>query len=612
MKRLVAFIDQIGHSGDADDKSDLVSARLLVVGSWAFGVLGVFLNAVIFLVVDDLPAMTVAIQIGANVLVFLPPLILWTTRSVAAGGWFLVLGLWAAFVSIILLDGAMNSPALPFFLLLPCFAGLVVGFRSCAMLSSLMIATYLGIYVAEKSSLQLPVQPSILVRDEILLINYSFIVLAFLVLVHAFMRLFHSSVDGLNEARRDAEKASTAKAAVMATVSHEIRTPLNGLLGMASLLQNSELTADQRENVDVINESAEALLTIIDDILDLSKLDAGHVSFEELAFDLHSVIRSAVRFVRVKIDEKSLSYIEEIGPDVPHDLIGDPGRLRQVLVNLIGNAIKFTDQGSITVRVCLDQVSEEGDDTKWIRFEVEDTGIGVSPENLKTLFDEFQQADTSVKRRFGGTGLGLAISRRIVEARGGSIGVDAEPGRGSRFWFVVPCQMAPRNVSKVRRTAKRVQPLAPVTKIRPLSISVLAVDDNEINRKVVSSLLETFVDDVEVVCSGAEAIEAVSKKDYSLILMDIQMPEMSGIEAADRIRALDPKYAKVPIVALTANAFESDRRRYLDSGFDEYVSKPIEINDLFGVIEKCTAEQSGDEPASDRDLDSLAQLVLRA
>ncbi|MBM3569949.1 MAG: response regulator, partial [Alphaproteobacteria bacterium] len=404
-------------------------------------------------------------------------------------------------------------------------------------------------------------------------------------------------------ARDRAEAADRAKSDFLATMSHEIRTPLNGIVGLTYILARTKLEDAQRRHLEGIRTSGELLLSVVNDILDFSKLEAGRVRLEAIPFDPAAVID----LVRTTLGDlargKGLALSVDL-PDSTFALLSDPNRIGQVLLNLVGNAIKFTDKGGIKIRLLLTAGREAGQVR--LRCEVIDTGIGIDAEAQSRLFQRFTQADSSTTRRFGGTGLGLAISKHIVDLMGGTIGVDSARGRGSTFWFELPLRLAEQAIAAATESAAG-------GKTAPRRLRILLVDDNEINRMVIAGMLgeEHELDQAE---NGVEALEAVKTRDHDLVLMDVQMPVMDGPAAVARIRAMDGAKAKLPIVALTANAMPGDRERYLASGFDDYVSKPVEIELLKAAIARLTGRaldlQAGVRPQAAAPLDAGQEAAL--
>lgn len=370
-----------------------------------------------------------------------------------------------------------------------------------------------------------------------------------------------------------AEEASDMKSGFLANMSHEIRTPMNGIIGVVDLLRTTPLTSDQRNYVDIIRDSANTMLALLNNILDLSKIESGKFSLEKIGFELPSMIRSIINVFKYQASEKGLALDLMLADSVPHHLQGDPLRLRQILTNLIGNAVKFTEKGQVSVRL---QVVEQRSEQVTIRCEVQDTGPGLPPEVQEKIFENFTQADPSTTRRHGGSGLGLSICKQLVEIMGGRIGVISEPGQGATFWIEIP-------LVKIPATAvEEIGPDEVEAQVRDFkqAFKVLIAEDNPINSQVFEGMLQKMNLPCRVAENGAIAVELLRRENFDMVLMDCNMPAMDGYEASRRIRQMTPPKNLIPIIAITANVMKGDREKCLEAGMNDVLSKPVSFPDL--------------------------------
>ena len=389
----------------------------------------------------------------------------------------------------------------------------------------------------------------------------------------------------LELAKKAAEAANVAKSAFLANMSHEIRTPMNGIIGMANILRREGVTSKQKHRLDVIDSSAQHLLSVINDVLDISKIEAGKFSLNEAPVVVSSLMANVSSILSDRVKAKGLHLLIETG-HLPHNLVGDPTRLQQALLNYATNAVKFTETGTVTLRALK---QEEIDDSVIVRFEVVDTGIGIPPETMSRLFTAFEQADNSMTRKYGGTGLGLAITQRLAELMGGGVGAESKPGMGSTFWFTV-------NLKKSGETLEAATGTASVAEAelqqRYAGKRILVVDDEPINREVVVMHLEAADLVADTAEDGAEAVLMARKNSYAAILMDMQMPKLNGLEATPEIRQI-PGYRDTPIIAMTANAFAEDKSQCLAAGMNDFLTKPFNPDQFFSILLRSLSQRDG-------------------
>ena len=504
----------------------------------------------------------------------------WYYQSVTASGVLLAFA-WH--------HGGIGAPSLWWLLLSPC-GQIMSGRPRSALVALLVCVSAIGMFAVMEATGHSPAPvlgPRPYLVQTVGVIGLVLSLMGFLALMERERRnalaLALQNVDALGRARDEALAAATAKSRFLANMSHEIRTPMNGVLGAAELLAASSLTESQRQLIGTLTDSGRNLLALIDEVLDFSKIEAGRMTLEDSPIALRDLVDGARQLVASRAAQKGLALHVRVADDVPVGVRGDAHRLRQVLDNLAGNAVKFTEHGHVVIGLRLDGPVE--DDRVRVRFEVRDTGIGITPEAQAQLFTAFTQADTSTTRVHGGTGLGLAIAHELVHLMGGTLAVDSEPGRGATFGFTLPFAVAALPAAAVAT------PVDDADVAIPPGLRVLVVDDNPVNRRIAEAMLRRLGCVVETADDGAAALEAWSAAPWDLVLMDCQMPVLDGYDATRRIREVEAESGRrhTQVVALTAHALAGDREVCLAAGMDDYLTKPVTLERLSAKVRGAVA-----------------------
>jgi signal transduction histidine kinase/ActR/RegA family two-component response regulator len=493
--------------------------------------------------------------------------------------------------SLALLAGGSHAPALFTMAVIPLLGGLGSGLRAALFWTLINWVIVLAFWRTTSSFGLLPAHERAITRMMFSLglgaigVFLRRSALRYIDDLHDRDRLLQHQAAELIRARDEALQASQAKSDFLATMSHELRTPLHAIIGSAELLRETSLSSEQRDHMAIISSGSQSLLTVIGDILDLSKLDANKVALMRVPFDLRECADDAVALVRTQAEARGLSLKTHFAPGLPPAVKGDPERLRQILLNLLSNAVKFTEQGAIELRV------GHGEQPSWTRFEVQDTGPGITQDQMGKLFQSFSQVDSSRTRRHGGVGLGLAISKALVQRMGGSIGVDSDPGQGSTFFFELPLEaLATREALRSNRSVPKIAAAGP-----PLRIVV--AEDNPINQIVITRLLARLGYEVRLAEDGQKTLDLLAQASCDVLLLDVQMPVLDGLEVA-RILARRPRAERPYIIGLTANASTEDRATCLAAGMDDFLTKPVEMLTLRRTLDHAAAAiQQASRPA---------------
>ncbi len=496
--------------------------------------------------------------------------------------------------------GGVDGSIAALFIIAPLGAAYFLGTRSSLIFGAASVLSVLALYALDEAGYipNNPLNPeNVRLAHTIML---TFLIGAALFLSVVFAREVARYALETQKSLIKAEEAARAKSDFLANMSHEIRTPMNGVSGMLQLLLRSPLNDDQKNHAKLALSSAEHLMVLLNDTLDMSKLEANQLSLESIEIDLPELVRNSVETFRGKAEEKNVRIKVHLEDDLPPEIVGDPTRLKQVLINLIGNAVKFVDSSG-QIHVSVKSRTKGGQEV--LRFEVEDDGIGVAPELQDHIFERFTQAEATTTREFGGTGLGLSICKQLVELMAGRIGVISNGVSGSLFWFEIPLRLRalkPIGRADDRSDAKAAGvPEAGIQRFETGSFSILLAEDSHVNQQVIKACFLPFSVNLVCVGNGEEALEAFDDQSFDVVLMDVQMPVLDGVEATKRIRTSGESWAQTPVVALTANAMKGDREAYLEAGMNGYVSKPVDLELLLEEVTRITGHDFWQEPMPD-------------